>query len=289
MAEDYDEKLTEEVINYGLELGADKIGIADAERAEEPPHGHGDPQYILKGAKAAISIILAYPDGSIDCDHTDDLIHGGVYVHTQRALYEELSRISLKIAKFLERKGYNAAPIAPDLPRDEKRYAGAISHRYIAQLAGLGEIGISNLFLTKEWGPRVALATVLTDAPLKTGEPDLIDRVCLKCYECVERCPTGAIERDNYPPYNFNLNKCFWGIQGWVRLTKVESPPKDWVEARPTASIMIPKYEQKYPQIKEYQEWAERLGDFPYCAICMQVCKVGIKAKSKKEDIREKK
>ncbi len=286
MSEEYDEKLTDEVIKLGLDLGIDKIGIADAERAEEPPHGHGDPQNIVRGAKVAISLVMAYPDGTIDCDHTDDLIHGGVYVHTQNALYQELSRIALHIAKFLEKKGYNATPIAPELPRDEKRFVGAISHRFIAQLAGLGEIGHSNLFLTKEWGPRVALATVVTNAPLKTGEPDLIDRVCLKCYECVERCPSGAISRDNYPPYNFNLNKCFWGIQGWVRLTKVEAPPKDWVEARPTALIMVPKYEQKYPQIKEYQEWIERMGDFPYCSICMQVCKVGKKAKIKKEDNR---
>ena len=286
MSEDNNEELTQQIIDLALELGADKVGIADTERAEEPPHGHGDPQNIIKGSKTAISIIMAIPDGTIDCDHTDDLIHGGVYVHTQHLIYQELDRIALKIAKFLEKKGYNATPITSNMPQDEKRYVGTISHRYIAQLAGLGEIGHSNLFLTKEWGPRVALTTIVTDAPLKAGEPDLIDKVCLKCYECVERCPSNAISRDNYPPYNFNLNRCFWGVQGWVRLTKVESPPKDWVEARPTATIMIPKYEQKYPQIKEYQEWADRLGDFPYCSICMRVCKVGTKAKSKKEDNR---
>jgi ferredoxin len=286
MSEDYDKELTQEVIALAEELGADMVGIADTERAEEPPHGHGDPQNIIKGAKAAVSLVMAFPDGAVDCDHTDDLIHGGVFVHTQQILEEELSRIALKIAKFLEKKGYNATPIAPELPRDEKRFVGAISHRYIAQLAGLGEIGQSNLFLTKLWGPRVVLATVITDAPLEPGEPDLIDKVCLKCYECVERCPSNAIGRDNYPPYNFNLNRCFWGVQGWVRLTKVEAPPKDWVDARPTAMIMVPKYEAKYPQIKEYQNWADRLGDFPYCTVCMRVCKVGTKAKSKKEENR---
>ncbi|MHA1831376.1 MAG: hypothetical protein ACTSWR_07595, partial [Candidatus Helarchaeota archaeon] len=77
MSEEYDEKLTDEVIKLGLDLGIDKIGIADAERAEEPPHGHGDPQNIVRGAKVAISLVMAYPDGTIDCDHTDDLIHGG--------------------------------------------------------------------------------------------------------------------------------------------------------------------------------------------------------------------
>ena len=42
-------------------------------------------------------------------------------------------------------------------------------HKTAANMAGLGFIGKSVLFISNEFGPRVRLATVLTDAPLNVG------------------------------------------------------------------------------------------------------------------------
>ncbi|MFX1449544.1 MAG: hypothetical protein ACFFCM_01805 [Promethearchaeota archaeon] len=277
-----DEELTKKVKDLALELGADKVGIADATLAEDPPHGHGNPSAMMKDAKTAISLVLAYPDASFGIDMTDDLIMGGIYVATQEFMNNELSHIALKLARFLEKEGYKAVVVSPELPRDEKRWAGAISHRYIGQLAGVGEIGQSNLLLTPEWGPRIQVTTVISNAPLKVDGPKLIDKVCKHCNTCVEKCPPRAIGAENYPPYNFNINRCFWGVMGWYRLTKVEEPPKDWVDARPTAMIMVPKYERQYPQIKEYQELESRLGWYPLCAECVVHCTVGKEAAEKR-------
>ena len=58
-----DENLTKKIKEIALEYGADKVGIADAELAEDPPHGHGEPLKILPNAKSIISIVVAYPDG----------------------------------------------------------------------------------------------------------------------------------------------------------------------------------------------------------------------------------
>ena len=69
---------------------------------------------------------------------------------------------------------------------------------------------------------------------------------------------------------------------GWYRLTKVQEPPLDWIQAKPNASIMIPKYEEKYPQIRLFENWTNRLGDFPQCNVCLAVCPVGKQAYQKR-------
>jgi len=64
-----------------------------------------------------------------------------------------------------------------------------------AAMAGLGWIGRSRMFVSKEHGPRLRLKGVLTDADL--GEPCEIigDDSCGECEECMKACPVGAISR----------------------------------------------------------------------------------------------
>ncbi len=65
-----------------------------------------------------------------------------------------------------------------------------------AVLAGLGWIGRSRMFVSKEHGPRLRLRGILTDADL--GEPCEVlgDDRCGDCEECMKACPVGAIARD---------------------------------------------------------------------------------------------
>jgi epoxyqueuosine reductase len=273
---EYDLDLTEQLKKMVLKLGADIVGIADAEKTMGSSQGHANPQDIVSGAKSVIVFALKVPDSAIDSKHEDDLIHAN-YVKIQQSLNDELMRIALRICSSLEKLGYDASPIAPDIPREETRniWTGILSLRYLGQLAGLGEIGLSNLLLTPEWGPRVQLGAIVTDALLKPDGPIYADKICTKCQKCIEICPTRAFDPGNYPPFNYNLNRCLWATQGWVRLTKVQEPPLDWIEAKPSANIMIPKYEEKYPQIRIFESWANRLGDFPQCNLCLAVCPVG--------------
>ena len=91
--------------------------------------------------------------------------------------------------------------------------------RLAAVACGLGEIGWSKMFLTKEFGPLQRVAFIFTDAelepdPLYSGEP-----LCRKCGACVRECPGGCI-----PPVNSEKKltvyigdkKCEWGdIDMW--------------------------------------------------------------------------
>jgi len=61
--------------------------------------------------------------------------------------------------------------------------------------AGLGELGVSKLLLTPQFGPRQRAFAVFTDAVLE-GTPLFESTVCDKCMLCAEECEAGAISTD---------------------------------------------------------------------------------------------
>ena len=70
--------------------------------------------------------------------------------------------------------------VAPDLQ---------FHFRLAAVACGLGEIGLSKMLLTPEFGPLQRVAFIFTDAelepdPLYHGEP-----LCRKCMQCIRQCP----------------------------------------------------------------------------------------------------
>ncbi len=75
---------------------------------------------------------------------------------------------------------------------------------------GLGEIGWSKMFLTKEFGPLQRLAFIFTDAelepdPLYNGEP-----LCRKCKACVRECPGGCLSTEETQVVYIGDKKCEW-------------------------------------------------------------------------------
>ncbi len=73
---------------------------------------------------------------------------------------------------------------------------GIFSHRLVAHEAGLGWIGKSCSLVHPEVGPRLRLATVLTDAPLIPGKP--LKSRCGSCRQCADICPVGALLGHDY-------------------------------------------------------------------------------------------
>jgi len=74
------------------------------------------------------------------------------------------------------------------------------SQRHAATRAGLGEFGFSNIVLTPEFGHRVRLVSIITEAELEP-DPLLTKKICLreKCGGkdgpiCLRRCVAGAIQ-----------------------------------------------------------------------------------------------
>ena len=87
------------------------------------------------------------------------------------------------------------------------------SHKMVGTRAGLGWIGKTDLFISKKWGPRLRLASVIVDYPLKPSNPPIDESRCGKCHLCVEACPAQAatgqlwnihIDRDQF----LDIRKC---------------------------------------------------------------------------------
>lgn len=128
--------------------------------------------------------------------------YGRTCYETQNA---EEERIAYQTALWLERKGYEAlilsvasgATFFP--PPSPPTYGSIFSFRHAAVAAGLGELGMNNIFMTAERGPRVRLGAVITTAPLQ-ADPVTKENLCLgeSCMVCVKECPAQAFG----PPFN---------------------------------------------------------------------------------------
>lgn len=190
--------------------GADLWGVADLWSVQKEVKQQGG-EYVGSFPRA-VSIGIRLLDAIVDgLKRHDD----PTTIYTYRGLYNSvnacLDQIVLKIAREIQNSGFRAFPVPASQTIDKKRFLGAVSHKLVANLAGLGWIGKNCLLITPKHGPRVRLATVLTDAPIRTGSP--IKTQCGKCRECVDVCPAKAFTGIPFNPaepreMRFNAHAC---------------------------------------------------------------------------------
>lgn len=151
--------------------------------------------------------------------------------------YSKMAFAAGLLARFIQGLGYKAIPsgnsTALSIP--------------IAIDAGLGEMARNGLLITPEYGPRVRLAKVLTNAPLKADRPMEfgVRDFCMICSKCARKCPSRAIDTGppHPEPYNIsnqkyvdtwhiNAEKClsFWADNGTdcsncIRVCPFNKPP----------------------------------------------------------------
>lgn len=159
--------------------------------------------------------------------HLDDNIIDGIsdgptleYLNHYDEINREMNDLAVSICNDLKKENINCISIVPTLnlsseefrPYAEKlRYK--VSHKMIATRSGLGWIGKTDLFVSKEFGPRLRLVSILTDRPL-TAKRKTFDRSkCGRCDVCVKGCPAQAAkgilwdihtDRDLF----FDVHKC---------------------------------------------------------------------------------
>lgn len=115
-----------------------------------------------------------------------------VYYDEYLTLNDELDRLTSHIQQKVEQLGYRAYAVLSSKRTDFVHIAGEFPHKTAAVRSGLGWIGKSALLITKQFGPRLRISTVLTDMPLQTDEAIPAPR-CGQCRNCTDSCPSQAI------------------------------------------------------------------------------------------------
>jgi epoxyqueuosine reductase QueG len=179
---------------FALE-GVDKFGIAGVDFFDGAPAGTR-PTDLMPGCRSVIVIALKHLDVFTT---TRDL---ACQAYSQDITNRETLHQAYRISRFVEKQGHTAFPIVESVQMwpfaDREEVAGRISLRHAAQLAGLGRIGRNAMLITPEFGPRVQLGAILTDAHLPAGEV-LLENPCTACDLCISECPGVALQAPDPP------------------------------------------------------------------------------------------
>lgn len=275
-----DAKLTSDMKAFAIEtLAVDLVGVAPLERFKEAPEENRPASYMPEAKSVVVLASRILPMLSEVAGHREE---PGKTLEPYMwfgypILNWNLSWMAIRVAKFLELRGYQSLPFPPTShggSRSKGRFAD-FSHRHAAVAAGLGELGLNRLLLTPEFGPRQRLISLITDAPLvpdplysepKVCRPDVCGQLCIRL------CPSGALagtqscEIGNrvfkYP--RLNMIKCLWGgihEKGFQR-THIPMP------SNPTWDDYFAALGNLDPQDRQL----DAMTFLPKCGACLNFC-----------------
>lgn len=201
------EKISRYIKNWAKQLGAHTVGITEVKNYHLYSHkGRGDlygkeinnthPFAIALTIEMDHDMVKTAPKGPVVMESTQQYLNSGT--------------IALQIAHFIRNLGYSARAhidgnyevICPLVARD----------------AGLGEIGRMGLLMTPKLGPRVRIAVITTEIPLRTDKkPDYSSVIdfCKICKKCADICPSASIshndreEIEGVKRWKINSESCF--------------------------------------------------------------------------------
>jgi epoxyqueuosine reductase len=141
-----------------------------------------------------VADLRGYLSGEIA--HLDRAVSIGVDRRLNEDTLSLLVKLQKRAVRFLKARGHRTLAIPPDSDRKNSTFISKLyslfNHKMAATSAGLGWIGKNGLLINPDYGPRLSLATVLTDARLSPDVP--IERcLCGECMLCIEHCPSKAI------------------------------------------------------------------------------------------------
>lgn len=182
-----------EVKEKAKALGADLVGIASAEtlNAFPPdPKWPQTPERISPYAKSVVVIAKRIPVGAFRAKSNIPVQYIDMLV------LRAMDKSAYRLAEWMEDAGHPSFVTAAqetDWSYKNASY-GRLSTRHLGIEAGLGTFGLEVNILTPEFGPRIYLTGILTEALIEPDER-ITEQVCIgeSCSRCLHSCPSDAV------------------------------------------------------------------------------------------------
>jgi len=190
-----------EILKRCRDLDIPLVGFASVKAWDDPPFEPWAPEEFRPRAiypEARTVVVIGMPVFLPILETTPSIYYHELY----KTVNSLLDSSAYRIASLLNRRGYPSIPV----PRDgygsvsilREKPIAFFSHRHAAYLAGLGNFGINNMLLTREYGPRVRFTSIFTSAEILPCEV-MEEPLCIKCMRCRDACPVHALGSEEYP------------------------------------------------------------------------------------------
>ena len=245
-----------------LDAGADDVGFVAIDRPEIDDQRE-EIRALYPWAKGLVSIVCRMNREPVRSPARSvanlEFHHAG----------ERTDEVAHLIVRELEGRGYRAVNPAMGFPMEVGHFPGKtwiISHKPVAEAAGLGKMGIHRNVIHPKFGNFILLGTIVVDAEVSEQTHPIHYNPCLECKLCVAACPVGAIAPDGHFDFSacltHNYREFLGGFTDWVEQVADSKDARD--------------YRRKVDDGESASVW-QSLGFGPNykAAYCMAACPAG--------------
>jgi ferredoxin len=273
----------DEVRARALDLGIDLVGFCRLHDLEEVAPEYDKPSQLSSYLTTLIVLARRYPVGV--AGSPDDALRQYATGRSARHLEEAAAQL----AYWLEERDTISAllsAIIPDLRRQPLGYSapagqGSLLLRQAAVASGLGSLGLNQMLLTPQFGPRIFLAGIVSDLAVAPDSP-FASELCPgleECGRCAAVCPEQAIPleaRAGAPLHQVRAldhAACIRSSQPYGPQRMVEHLRSIFTAPSPAAASAVARSADT--EKLWFNMTVMRQGAFTGCARCELVCPVG--------------
>lgn len=199
-----------------LNAGADDVGFVEIDRAELDEQ-RADILKHVPYTRTLISYVVRMNRESI---RTPARSVANLEFHH---VGDDVNEVGRRLVRMLEDLGIRAINPAMGFPMEIDDFPGKVwlvSHKPVAEAAGLGRMGIHRSVIHPRFGSFVLLGTVLIESEVSDSSQPVDYNPCLDCKLCVAACPVGALSADGHfnfsACYTHNYREFMGGFTDWV-------------------------------------------------------------------------